>query len=87
VRHAALVALALAHGEARGGEVAPLLVERALHDESLRVRRQAVALLAWQLAHPDLEGFFAQLAASERDPKLARYARAGARFARERASC
>jgi HEAT repeat protein len=85
VRHAAVVALALAHGRARATEVVPLLVERALHDENLRVRRQAVALLAWELAHPDLEGFFAELCASERDAKLVSYARAGERFCRERA--
>ncbi len=84
VRHAALVALALAHA-AREAEVAPLLVERALHDDSLRVRRQAVLLLAWRLAHPDLEGFFAGLVERERDPKLATYARAGVHLCRERA--
>jgi hypothetical protein len=65
----------------------PRLVERALQDESLRVRRQAVCLLAWELAHPDLEGFFATLLAGERDEKILRYARAGVRFCRERASC
>jgi hypothetical protein len=81
------VALALAHGGARGAEVVQLLVERALHDENLRVRRQALALLAWQLAHPDLEGFFAQLVESERDEKLLRHARAGVRFCRGRAPC
>jgi hypothetical protein len=64
-----------------------LLVERVLQDESLRVRRQAVTMLAWELAHPDLEGFFAQLLESERDPKLLRFARAGVRLCRERASC
>lgn len=82
VRHAAMVAIA--HDAGPRSEVIPLLVERALQDESSRVRRQAVALLAWQLAHPDLEGFFAELVESERDPKLLRYARAGVRFCRER---
>jgi HEAT repeat protein len=86
VRQAAMVALALGHG-ARADEVAPLLIERALGDESLHSRRQAVSLLAWQLAHPDLEGFFAGLVAAEPDEKIARYARAGVRLCRERASC
>jgi HEAT repeat protein len=87
VRHAAIVSLALAHGGRAPAEVVPRLVERALQDESLRVRRQAVCLLAWELAHPDLEGFFATLLAGERDEKILRYARAGVRFCRERASC
>src|SRR5262245_24191942 len=67
VRHAVVTAIALAHGPGRESEVAALLVERALTDESLRVRRHAVSMLAWQLAHPDLEGFFAELAATESD--------------------
>jgi hypothetical protein len=87
VRHAAMVALVLAHGETRALELIPLLVERALGDESLRLRRQAVSLLAWQLAHPDLAGFFAELAERESDAAIARYARAGLRSCRERASC
>ena len=74
VRHAVVIAIAVAHGPGREAEVVPLLVERALTDASLRVRRQAVSMLAWQLAHPDLEGFFAQLAASESDEKLVRFA-------------
>jgi len=86
VRHAVVVALALAHAGRPEADVVPLLVERALQDESLRVRRQAVCLLAWALAHPDLEGFFAELLESERDPKLLRYARAGVRFCREGAA-
>jgi HEAT repeat protein len=85
VRHAVVVAIAVAHGPGREAEVVPLLVERALTDESLRVRRQAVSMLAWQLAHPDLEGFFAQVAESESDEKLVRFARAGRWLARERA--
>jgi len=86
VRHAVVVVITLAHGAGREMEIVPLLVERALEDESLRVRRGAVALLAWQLAHPDLEGFFAELLESERDAKLIRYARAGVRFCRARAA-
>jgi HEAT repeat protein len=86
VRHAVVVALALAHGTRATAEIVPLLVERALQDESVRVRRQAVSLLAWELAHPDLEGFFAGLLAGERDEKILRYARAGVRFCRERAA-
>ena len=85
VRHAVVIAIAVAHGPDREAEVVPLLVERALTDASLRVRRQAVSMLAWQLAHPDLEGFFAQLAESESDEKLVRFARAGRHLARARA--
>lgn len=85
VRHAAMVALALAHA-ARETEIVPLLVERALGDENLRVRRQAVALLAWRLAHPHLEGFFARLVEDEPDEQIERYARAGLRLCRERAA-
>jgi HEAT repeat protein len=87
VRQAAAAALALAHGAAREDEVVPLLVERALGDESLRVRRQAVSLLAWNLAHPQLEGFFAGILEHEADARLRAFARAGLRFSRERASC
>jgi HEAT repeat protein len=86
VRAAATAALALAHVERRD-EVVPLIVERALADESLRVRRQAVSLLAWRLAHPHLEGFFASLAESDSDAKIASYARAGLRHCREGAPC
>lgn len=87
VRHAAVLTVALAHGSTRGAEVVPLLLERALADESLRVRRMAVSMLAWQLAHPDLEGFFTALIETEHDAKLLRYARAGVRLARERKAC
>ena len=73
----------LAHGAAPG--IVPLLLERGLEDHSLRVRRGAVSLLAWRLAHPDLEGFFEKLVESERDEKLVRHARAGARLCRARA--
>jgi hypothetical protein len=83
VRHAVVVVLALVHPPA---EVVPRLVERALQDPSLRVRRQAVSMLAWRLAHPDLEGFFAGLLEHERDEKLLRHARAGLRACRG-ASC
>jgi HEAT repeat protein len=83
VRQAAAVALALAHGR-REDEVVPLLVERALTDESPRVRRQVVSLLAWNHAHPDLEGFFASLAEDASDAKLATFARAGLRLCRDR---
>jgi HEAT repeat protein len=85
VRHAAVVVIAAAHGPGREAEVVPLLVERAFDDECLRVRRQAVSMLAWRLAHPDLEGFFARVAENESDAKLLRFARAGRALARERA--
>ena len=77
VRHAAMVVLRLAGGTEESGKVVPQLLERALEDESLRVRRQAVLLLAWEFAHPDLEGFFADLLARERDPTLHKYAGIG----------
>ena len=77
VRHGALVALALAPGLAGCSEVVPLLLERACEDESLRVRRQAVLLLAWNRAHPDLQPFFADLLEREDDERLRSYARLG----------
>lgn len=51
-------------------EVVPLLIERIRDDESIRVRRQAVAMLAFQHAHPDLEAFFQELLDTETDRKL-----------------
>ncbi|MFI5317836.1 MAG: HEAT repeat domain-containing protein [Myxococcota bacterium] len=75
VRQTAILAIAQARGEQV--EVIPLLLERALGDESLHVRRQAVLHLAWDRAHPDLEGFFAELLAAETDVKLRKYAAAG----------
>ncbi len=77
VRQAAVIAIGCRRGADSAGEVVPLLVERALHDESPRVRRQALALLAWQHAHPDLEGFFAGLLETERDPRLHKWAGIG----------
>jgi HEAT repeat protein len=56
--------------------VVPLLLERLFHDESLRVRRQAALALAWNHAHPDLAGVFAELE-RESDPKLRAWARLG----------
>ena len=73
VRHAAMVVL----GRAGCADVVPYLLERALEDESLRVRRQAVLFLAWEHPHPDLEGFFADLAAREPDATLRKYAGMG----------
>lgn len=73
VRHAAMVVLE----RAVGAEAVPHLLERALEDESLRVRRQAVLYLAWEHPHPDLEGFFADLAAREPDATLRKYAGMG----------
>lgn len=77
VRHAALVALTHSPGGAGRADVVPLLLERACGDESLRVRRQAVLMLAWSRPHPDLAGFFRGLLESEADPKLCEYARMG----------
>ncbi|MCG8590716.1 MAG: hypothetical protein MJE66_15605 [Proteobacteria bacterium] len=55
----------------------PLLIERVQNDESLRVRRHAVVMLAYQHAHPDLTGFFQQLLDTETDPKLHKHAGIG----------
>jgi HEAT repeat protein len=82
VRQAAVVALAVGTEPGSSPDALTLLLERALHDDSLRVRRQTVSLLAWRHAHPDLEGFFEGLAADESDAKIQRWARAGARFCR-----
>jgi HEAT repeat protein len=70
---------ALAHGPAFAShpDVVPLLLERACHDESLRVRRQAVGTLAWKCTHRDLVGFFRGLLETETDPKLRHWARLG----------
>ncbi len=46
------------------------LMERVCTDESIKVRRQAVRMLAFQWAHPQLEGFFQGILDEERDPKL-----------------
>ena len=67
-------------------DVVPLLLERACDDESLRVRRQAVLLLAWDRPHPDLEAFFAGLLETEGDPRLCFYARVGISRSRARAA-
>jgi len=77
VRHGALVALAHAPALAGRSEVVPLLLERACEDPSLRVRRQAVLLLAWERAHPDLAAFFQGLLERERDERLRCFARLG----------
>ncbi len=58
-------------------DVVPLLLERACDDESLRVRRQAVLLLAWARPHPDLAAFFTGLLEREDDARLCFYARVG----------
>jgi HEAT repeat protein len=86
VRHAAVIAVGYKRGPDRTGEIVPLLVERALHDESPRVRRQALALLVWEHAHPDLEGFFAGLLETERDPVAHKYAGIGTLRCRELAA-
>jgi hypothetical protein len=86
VRHGALVALAQAPGLAGWSDVVPLLIERALDDESLRVRRQALLMLAWDRAHPDLESFFAARLEAESDAKLRFYARLGIARSRVRAA-
>ena len=90
VRHSALVALSNAPAT-DPSDVVSLLLERILVDQSLRVRRQAVLLLAWLHPHPDLERFFAELEECERDAKLRKYACIGRLRSRARvedpASC
>jgi HEAT repeat protein len=66
-------------------DVAPLLIERIRQDESIRVRRHAVMMLAFQHAHPDLEGFFKELLDTETDAKLHKHAGFGWMLAREKA--
>ena len=63
-----------------------LLMERIREDESIRVRRHATSLLAWQHAHPDLEGFFLDLLETETDPKLHKWAGIGVFLCRKKAS-
>jgi len=64
-------------------DVEPMLIERALHDESLRVRRQAVVSLAY-LRPPDPRSaaLFARILEGETDRKLVLHATAGLRKAR-----
>lgn len=66
-------------------DVVPLLIERIQQDESIRVRRHAVMMLAFQHAHPDLEGFFQRLLDTETDPKLHKHAGFGLVLCREKA--
>lgn len=66
-------------------DVVPLLIERIRHDESIRVRRHAVAMLAFQHAHPHLEGFFQELLDTETDRRLHLHAGLGLLRCRERA--
>ena len=64
-------------------DAVPLLMERIQQDESIRVRRHAVMMLAFQHAHPDLEGFFQALLDTERDAKLHKFAGFGLLLCRE----
>ncbi len=66
-------------------DVVPLLIERIRQDESIRVRRHAVMLLAFQHAHPDLQGFFQELLDTETDAKLHKHAGFGLMLCREKA--
>jgi HEAT repeat protein len=77
VRFVAMAGVGTARAAAESHEVVPLLLERLFQDESLRVRRQATLLLAWQHAHPDLAGVFEELLRTECDPKLLSFARMG----------
>ena len=87
VRHFAVHAIAC--DRCKAGEnpvdVVPLLVERIREDESLRVRRHAVVMLAFQHAHPDLEAFFRELLETETDRRLRLHAGIGLLRCREKA--
>ena len=63
-----------------------LLMERIREDESIRVRRHATSMLAWQHAHPDLEGFFQDLVETETDRKLHKWAAIGVYLCRKKAA-
>jgi HEAT repeat protein len=65
--------------------VVPLLIDRIRNDESIRVRRHAVIMLAHQHAHPDLEGFFRDLYETETDARLRRWAGYGIMMCRQKA--
>jgi len=67
-------------------DVVPLMMERIAHDESIRVRRHAVMMLAYQHAHPDLEGYFQHLLDTETDAKLHKHAGFGLLLCREKAA-
>jgi hypothetical protein len=60
-----------------------LLIERVQQDESPKVRRMALQVLAFDHAHPDLCGFFQALLDREVDPKLHRLAGIGLWLSRE----
>ena len=63
-------------------DVVPLLIERIQEDESIRVRRHAVLMLAHQHAYAELEGFFQELVDTESDRKLHKHAGIGLVFSR-----
>ncbi|MCP4004125.1 MAG: hypothetical protein GY725_08025 [bacterium] len=59
-----------------------LLMERVCQDESIKVRREAARMLAFERAHPQLEGFFQKILDEECDPKLHQAAGIGLWFCR-----
>ncbi len=75
---------ALGSGDGRPDAAVPLLMERALDDSSIRVRRQAVLVLAFSHTSPQLEGFFQHLLDTETDSKLHKNAGIGLFLCRER---
>jgi HEAT repeat protein len=61
-------------------DVDDLLIERALHDESIRVRRQTVCVLAWlRPPTPALSQLFQRILDTASDRKLRLHASAGLR--------
>jgi len=64
-------------------DAVPLLLERVLQDDSPKVRRIALLLLAYEHAHPDLCGFFQDRLDREQDPKLHKLAGIGLWRSRE----
>jgi HEAT repeat protein len=77
VRCTAVVGVGHAGAVAESHEIVPLLLERVYHDESLRVRRLALLLVAWVHPDPSLRELFAELERTETDPKLRAWARLG----------
>lgn len=65
--------------EGPGADPVPFLIETALRDPSVDVRRSAVVCLAWNRpADARIHAFLSELADSTDDPKLRRHARDGA---------
>jgi HEAT repeat protein len=58
-------------------DIVPLLIDRALHDESVRVRRMAVIMLSMELREPRARPVLTRIVAEASDAKLKAHARRG----------